>query len=111
MNDTQCLRSGHPRLVLSQSIQSLENCLNLALPQQLLRKLLCSRLRYIDSRTTYRCSALTEPPLFYLFGREGKHREQFNRYLDDYVCHYLSGRHRRIDLETFQEIRQALKKV
>ena len=44
MNDTQCLRNGHPRLILGQSIQSLENCLNLALPQQLLRKLFCGRL-------------------------------------------------------------------
>ena len=44
MNDTQCLRNGHPRLVLGQSIQSLKNCFDLALPQQLLRKLLCGRL-------------------------------------------------------------------
>ena len=44
MNDTQGLRHGHPRLVLGQSVQSLENRLDLALPQQLLRKLLCRKL-------------------------------------------------------------------
>ena len=41
MNHTQCLRNSHPRFVLGQSIQSLENCLNFALPQQLLRELFC----------------------------------------------------------------------
>jgi hypothetical protein len=59
----------------------------------------------------YVCSALTEPPLFYLFGRQGKHREQFNHYLNDYIRHYRSGWHRRIDLETLEEIPQALEKV
>ena len=35
MDDTQSLYNGHPGLVLGQSIQSLENCLYLALPKQL----------------------------------------------------------------------------
>ena len=35
MYDTQCLCNSHPSLVLGQSIQSLENCLYLALPEQL----------------------------------------------------------------------------
>ena len=59
----------------------------------------------------YVCGALTEPPLFNLFSRKGKHREQFNHYFDDYVCHYWGGRHRRIDLETFEEICQALEEI
>ena len=44
MYHTQGLCSSHPRLVLGQSIQSVENCLNLALPQQLLRELYCDTL-------------------------------------------------------------------
>jgi hypothetical protein len=35
MNDTQCLCNSYPRLVLGQSIQSLENGLDFALSQQL----------------------------------------------------------------------------
>ena len=46
MDHTQCLRSSHPRLVLGQSIQSVENCLNLALSQQLLRELFCDTLSH-----------------------------------------------------------------
>src|SRR5258708_31847693 len=34
MHDTQGLRNSHPSFILSQSIQSLENILYLALPQQ-----------------------------------------------------------------------------
>ena len=47
MDHTQCLRNSHPRLVLGQSIQSVENCLNLALPQQLLCKLFCDTLNQV----------------------------------------------------------------
>ena len=46
MNDTQGLCNSHPRLILGQSIQSLENCFDLALAQQLLRKLLCGTLSH-----------------------------------------------------------------
>jgi hypothetical protein len=59
----------------------------------------------------YTCRAHTEPPLSNLFGREGKYREQFNHYLDDDICHYRSGWHCRIDLETLEEIAQALEKI
>jgi hypothetical protein len=59
----------------------------------------------------YMCNALTEPPLFDLFGREGKHRKQLNHYLDDDICHYRSGWHRRIDFETLEEIAQAIEKI
>ena len=55
--------------------------------------------------------APTEPPLFNLFGREGKHRQQFNHYLYDDICHYRSDRDCRIDLETLEEIGQAVKKI
>ena len=47
MDHTQCLCDSHPRLVLGQSVQSLENCLNLALPQQLLRELFCDTLSQV----------------------------------------------------------------
>ena len=40
MDHTQGLRNSHPSLILSQSIQSLEDSLYLALPQQLLREFL-----------------------------------------------------------------------
>ena len=33
MDNTQCLCNSHPCLVLGQSIQSLQRCLNIALPQ------------------------------------------------------------------------------
>ena len=46
MDHTQCLRNSHPRLVLGQSIQSVENCLDLCLPQQLLRELFCDTLSH-----------------------------------------------------------------
>ena len=59
----------------------------------------------------YARSTLTEPPLRDLFGRQGKYREQFSHYLDNDICHNWCGRHCRIDLETFQEIRQALEKI
>jgi hypothetical protein len=59
----------------------------------------------------YTCRAPTEPPLFDLFGREGKHRQQLNHYLDDDICHYRSGGDCRIDLETLEEIAQALEKI
>ena len=41
MDHTQCLRNDHPSFILGQSIQSLEDPLYLALPQQLLRKFYC----------------------------------------------------------------------
>ena len=59
----------------------------------------------------YTCKAPTEPPLFDLFGREGKHREQFHHYLDDDISHHRSGRDCRINLETLKEIAQAVKKI
>ena len=54
---------------------------------------------------------LTEPTLLNLFRGQGKHREQFNDYFDDDIRHYRSRRDRRIDLQTLQEIPQALEKV
>ena len=55
--------------------------------------------------------ALTQPPQLYLFCRQGKHREQLDHYLDDDIRHYWSGRDRRIDLQTLEEIPQALEEV
>ena len=65
----------------------------------------------MESRTKHTWNALTEPPLFDLFGREGKHRERLNQYLDDDIRHYWSDWHRRIDFETVEEIAQALEKI
>jgi len=40
MDDIQCLRDSHPCFVLRQSVQPLQNRLDLALSQQLLREFL-----------------------------------------------------------------------
>jgi hypothetical protein len=54
---------------------------------------------------------LTEPTLLDLFRGQGKHRKQFNQYFDDDIRHYRSWRDLRIDLQTLQEISQALEEV
>jgi hypothetical protein len=54
---------------------------------------------------------LTEPALLNLLGRQGKYRKYFDYYLHDDIRHYRSGRHHRIDLQTSEEVRQALKEV
>ena len=54
---------------------------------------------------------LTEPPLPDLICREGEHREQFDHYLDDNIGHYRSRRDRRINLQAFEEIPQALEQI
>jgi len=51
MHDTQRLGNSHPGLILGQSVQSLENCLDLALSQQLFGEFLCRT--YIEQRTMY----------------------------------------------------------
>jgi hypothetical protein len=56
-------------------------------------------------------SALTEPALLNLLGRQGKHRKYFNHYLHDKIRHYRSGPDHRIDLQTSEEVPQALKEV
>ena len=54
---------------------------------------------------------LTEPTLFNLLRGQGKNRKQFNHYFDDDIRHYRSGRDHRVDLQTLQEVPQALEKV
>ena len=54
---------------------------------------------------------LTESPLPDLICRQGKHREQFDHYLDDDIGHYRSGRDCRIDLQALEEIAQALEQI
>ena len=49
MNDSQGLGHGHARLFLRESVQSLENRLDLAISQQLLCELLCDTSRVRDS--------------------------------------------------------------
>jgi hypothetical protein len=108
MDDTRGLCSGHPSLLLGQSIQSLENCLYLALPKQLFGEFLYGTL----SHGQYKCdSALTEPPLFNLFRSQGKHRKKFEHYFDDHLRHYRSWWNRRIYLQTFEEVPQVLEQV
>ena len=106
MDYTQGLCSSHPSLVLSQSIQFLEYGLYLAVPQQLVREFLCGTLSHGQCTCD---SVLTEPPLINLFRCQGKHRE--DGYLDEDIGHYRSGRDRRIDLQTLEEIPQALKEI
>jgi hypothetical protein len=69
---TQGLCHSQPSLVLGQSIQSAEYGLYLAVPQQLLRELLCGTLNH------WLCicdGELTEPPLTDLLCRQGEHRK------------------------------------
>ena len=54
---------------------------------------------------------LTEPTLLNLLRGQGKHRKQFNHYFDDDIRHYRSGRDHRVNLQTLQEVPQALEKV
>ena len=56
-------------------------------------------------------SVLTEPPLTNLLRRQGKHRQQFNHYLDYDISQHRSGRDHRIDLETLEEIAQTLEEI
>ena len=56
-------------------------------------------------------SVLTEPTLLDLLCRQGKHRKQFDHYFDNNIRHNRSRRDRRIDLQTLQEVPQALEKV
>ena len=69
---TQGLGTGHTSLFLGQSIQSLQNRLYVALPQQFLREFLCSTLSHIQCICD---SALTEPTLLDLLCRQGEHRK------------------------------------
>jgi hypothetical protein len=46
MNDSQGLSHGHAGLFLRESVQPLQDRLDLAIPQQLLRELLCNKFRY-----------------------------------------------------------------
>ena len=60
-------------------------------------------------REQYICdSALTEPPPFDQFGRYCKHRKKLNHYFDNDLDLHRSGRNHRIDLQTLEEIFQAL---
>jgi len=86
----------------------LENGLYLALPQQFFCELLYGK----SSHEQYVCdSALTEPPLFDLFGRQGKHGKKLDHYFDNDLDQRRSGRNHRIDLQTLEEIPQALEQL
>ena len=56
-------------------------------------------------------SALTETALINLPGRQGNYQKQFNHDLGSDIGHHLSGRDGRIDLETLEEIGQALEQI
>jgi hypothetical protein len=53
-------------------------------------------------------SGLTEPSLFNLFRCQSKHRKQLHHDFDDYFRQDGSGRNRRINLETLEEVPQTL---
>ncbi len=108
MNHIQRLCSSHLGLFFPQSTQSLESGLDLPLPQQFFCKFLCGTLSH--ERCVYE-SVLTDPPLFDLLRSQGKHRKQFDHYFYDHLRHYLSGWNRRIDLQTLQELPQALEQL
>ena len=55
--------------------------------------------------------ALTEPAFVNLLGRQGKNRKYFDHYLQDDIRHYRSERDHRKNLQTSEEVRQALKEV
>jgi hypothetical protein len=86
----------------------LENGLYLALPQQFLCELLCGTSNH---EQYIRDSALTEPPLFDLFGCQGKHRKKLDHYFDHDLDQHRRGRNHRIDLQTLQKIPQALEQL
>ena len=48
MNDLKGLGSGHPSLVDSEAVQSLQNGLNFAFSQQFPCKLLCGKSDYLE---------------------------------------------------------------
>ena len=56
-------------------------------------------------------SELTESPLFDLFGRQGKNRKKLDHYFDNDLDQHRSGRNHRIDLQTLEEIPQALEQL
>jgi hypothetical protein len=86
----------------------LENGLYLALPQQFF----CELLYGTSIHKQYICdSALTEPPLFNLFGRQGKNRKKLDHYFDNDINQHRSGRNHRIDLKTLEKTPQAFEQL
>jgi hypothetical protein len=71
MDDCQGLHHGHAGLFLRESVQSLQYRLDLAIPQQLLRELLCNTFRGRCLRSQK--ALLTESPSTNLFLRYGKY--------------------------------------
>jgi hypothetical protein len=62
------------------------------------------------TKTTFN-SALTEPPLCELFGRQGKHRKKLDHYFDSDLDQQRSRWNHRVDLKTLEEIPQALEQL
>jgi hypothetical protein len=56
-------------------------------------------------------SALTEPPLFDLFGRQGEHGKKLDYYFDSDLDQHRSWRNHRIDLQTLEEIPQEVEEL
>ncbi len=55
--------------------------------------------------------ARTESPFLDLLRCQGKHRKQLHHYFHHDVRQYRSGRNRRIDLETLEEVPQTLEQL
>ena len=107
MHHAQGLCNSHLCLVLGQSIQSLQNSFNLAIPQQFLGELLYGTL----SRGQCICDGtLTKSPLLDMLCREGEHQKDFDHDLDNDIGHRRSGWDCHIYLKTLEETSQALKK-
>ena len=51
----------------------------------------------------------TESPLVDLFSRKGKHRDQFDHYLDQHLSHCVGRRNLRINLDSSEKVLNAFK--
>jgi hypothetical protein len=69
MDHTQGLRNNHPSLILGQSIQSLEDPLYLALPQQLLREFYCGTVTLSSGKCIAIAHLLNRPCLICFVAR------------------------------------------
>jgi hypothetical protein len=107
VNDSQGLRHGHAGLFLRESIQSLQDRLDLTIPQQLLRELLCNRFR--GGRHDYRTILLTESSSANLFLRYGEYRNQLYHYLRDDIRHQRAQRDLGVYMETIEEVAKVFK--
>jgi hypothetical protein len=109
MDDLEDRGDAHLRLLKGKSIKALEDRFNLALSEKLFRIFFC-HIQY-KSWALIGKQSLTQFSLVDSFGREGKHGQQFDHYIDNCLCHRGSGQHLRINLESACEVFDAFKDV